>query len=120
MNDIKTLVVTSFFLAIGGGIIYFLKQNDGNEIDNGENTTIDEVNRSYKKKRANKSKINYDEKSYDNTDDTAYDDQYNDQYDNQYNDYDNEDNDKAKTRTIIQTKTKKNRGKQSVSKKRYY
>jgi hypothetical protein len=90
MNDIKTLLVTSFFLVAGGGLLFFLKNR--NEDENCDETMIENDKDNLKN---------------------------NDNYFTR-NAYDSEELVKPKTKTILQTKTKKNKTKQSLSKKRYY
>jgi hypothetical protein len=76
MNDIKPLIITTLFLGIGGGLLYYLKNNDGID-DDIENNNANENKKSKNKKLKNK-KGGKDDPHLDDI--SEYDD-YSDNYD---------------------------------------
>lgn len=127
MNDIKTLLLTTIFLVGGGGLLFFLKSTNDDDSDDAVNMIkndqdyISKEVRPSRKKRINKSTKYYEEQD-DNVDNVDNVDNIDNKNDEDYidNDYDSEEHVKPKTKTILQAKTKKNKGKQTFSKKRYY
>jgi len=87
-------------------------------IENDQDYISKEV-RSSRKKKINKS-TKYYEETEDNVDNVDNQDNINDEDYYTNNDYNSEEHVKPKTKTILQSKTKKNKGKQTFSKKRYY
>ena len=110
-NDIKTLLATTLVLGIGGGLLFYLKNNDS---EDGTNNYDKDVNNPTK--RSNKNKKPAVKKN--NLD---FDSDNNDNYDN-YDDHQEYDEDETfiNKDSPTKSKTRRNKKKLTMSKKRYY
>jgi hypothetical protein len=104
MNDIQTLLLTTLFLGVGGGMIYFLKNND-NMDENEENDNPDNKNKSQKQKISKTGKLG--------------DEDYDDYSDENSNDETNNDSVFNFKEPKNKAKTRRNKKKLTVSKRRY-
>jgi hypothetical protein len=111
MNDIKTLLITTLFLGVGGGMLYYFKNNDNS--DELADDASEDKKQTKKQTKKQKKNNNFDE----------IDGEYNDENDK----YEEKDHDDETEEKFVhfkdnknKAKTRRNKKKLTVSKRRYY